>query len=142
AMGNDPNIHTILIFSGGVGRMDAATPIGKLICEVVQQYPDKLFIRTSQMNGSFRDKAFGAPDMVEPITALDGVPFLQGIENSLRAANALIRYTEFQRQREIRKRRDGAAGQTDAGRQAKALELVRATHGQALTESVGKQLLA
>ena len=34
---------------------------------------------------SLRDKAFGAPDPVEPVSDLDGVPFMQGLENTLRA---------------------------------------------------------
>jgi acetyltransferase len=142
AFANDPNIHTILVFSGGVGRMDMATPIGKLTKEMLAKYPDKLFIRSSQMNGSFKDKAFGMPDMVEPATDLDGVPFLQGIENTMRAANALMRYTEFQRKREARKSGDIRGNNGAATQREKALALVRAANGQALTESAGKQLLA
>jgi acetyltransferase len=142
AFANDPNIHTILVFSGGVGRMDMATPIGKLTKEMIAKYPDKLFIRTSQMNGSFKDKAFGMPDMVEPATDLDGVPFLQGIESTMRAANALIRYAEFQRKRQGRQGDRETGRQTDEARRAQALELIRAAHGHALTESAGKQLLA
>ena len=65
---------------------------------------------------------------------------MQGLENTLRAARALVRYAEFQRQRETGKRRD--AGHGDASRRAQALEMVRAAQGQALTESAGKQLLA
>ena len=34
------------------------------------------------MYGVLRDKAFGAPDPVEPVSDLDGVPFMQGIENT------------------------------------------------------------
>jgi acetyltransferase len=68
------------------------------------------------------------------------VPFLQGLENTLRAARALVRYAEFQRQRETRRRRDTGPG--DASRRAQALEIVRAAQGQALTEMAGKQLLA
>jgi acetyltransferase len=140
AMGTDPNIHTILIFSGGATRLDKQSPIGQVIYEAIQQYPDKLFVRTAQMYGAFRDKAFGAPDPVEPVSDLDGVPFLQGIENTLRAARALVWYAEFQHQRQTGKRRD--TGRGDASRRAQALEMVRAAQGQALTESAGKQLLA
>jgi acetyltransferase len=90
--------------------------------------------------GVLRDKAFGAPDPVEPVSDLHGVPFMQGLENTLRAARALMRYTEFQRQRETAQRAD--AGQRDASRRAQASEMVRAAQGQALTESASKQLLA
>ena len=140
AMGTDPNIHTILIASGGTTLLDKQSPMGQAILEAVQRYPDKLFVRTSQMYGALRDKAFGAPDPVEPVSDLDGVPFLQGIENTLRAARALVRYAEFQRQRETRAHRD--AGQGDARRRAQALKMVRTAQAQALTESAGKQLLA
>jgi acetyltransferase len=73
---------------------------------------------------------------------LDGVPFLQGIENTMRAANALMRYTEFQRKREARKSGDIRGNNGAATQREKALALVRAANGQALTESAGKQLLA
>jgi acetate---CoA ligase (ADP-forming) len=140
AMGTDPNIHIILIASGGTTCLDKQSPTGQVIVEAMQKYPEKLFLRTSQMYGVLRDKAFGAPDPVEPVSDLNGVPFLQGLENTLRAASALVRYAEFQRQRETRKRRD--AGRGDASRRTQALEIVHAAHGQALTEVAGKQLLA
>jgi acetyltransferase len=140
AMGADPNIHTIFIASGGTTCLDKQAPMGKVIAETIQKYPEKLFVRTSQMYGVLRDKAFGAPDPVEPVSDLDGVPFLQGLENTLRAASALVRYAEFQRQRETGKR--GDAGHGDTSRRAQALEMVHAAPGPALTESAGKQLLA
>ncbi len=140
AMGTDPNLHTILVFSGGNTRLDKQSPVGQIIHEAVQAYPDTLFVRSSQMYGSVRDKAFGAPDPVELVSDLDGVPFLQGIENTLRAARALMRYAAFHRQRATWKCEEGKPG--DASRRAQALALVRAAPGQALTESAGKQLLA
>jgi len=140
AMGTDPNLHTILVFSGGTTRLDRQSPIGKVIHEALQLYPDKLFVRSSQMYGTVHEKAFGAPDPVDPVSDLDGVPFLQGIENTLRAARALARYAAFQRQRATEGREDARQG--DASRREQALALVRAAQGQALTESAGKQLLA
>jgi acetyltransferase len=140
AMGTDPNLHTILVFSGGTTRLDRQSPIGKVIHEAIQQYPDKLFVRSSQIYGAVHDKAFGAPDPVDPVSDLDGVPFLQGIENTLRAARALVRYAAFQQQRTAGRR--GDAGRGDASRRAQALAMVQAAQGQALTESAGKQLLA
>src|SRR5262249_28854094 len=64
----------------------------------------------------------------------------QGIENTLRAARALVQYAEFQRQRQTGTR--GDEGRGDASRRAQALAMVRAAQGHALTESAGKQLLA
>src|SRR5262249_18899159 len=110
AMATDPNIHTILIASGGTTLLDRQSSMGKVITEVIHKYPEKLFVRTSQMYGVLRDKAFGAPDPVEPVSHLDGVPFLQGIENTLRAARALVRYAAFQRQRQTITRADEGRG--------------------------------
>ncbi len=90
--------------------------------------------------GSLRDKAFGAPDPVEPVSDLDGVPFMQGLENCLRATRALVQYAEFQRQREKGAR--GTSNGGDTARRGQALAIVRAASGQTLTESAGKQLLA
>jgi acyl-CoA synthetase (NDP forming) len=140
AMGTDPNLHTILVFAGGTTRLDKQSPIGQVVHEAIQTYPDKLFVRSSQMYGSVRDKAFGAPDPVEPVSDLDGVPFLQGIENTMRAASALLRYATFQRRRATARR--GDAERENASRGAQALAMVRAAHGHVLTESAGKQLLA
>src|SRR4029077_3357726 len=112
AMGADPNIHTIFIASGGTTSLDKQSPMGKVISETMQKYPEKLFIRTSQMYGVLRDKAFGAPDPVDPVSDLDGVPFMQGLENTLRAARALVRYTEFQHRRETGRRGDAGQGDT------------------------------
>jgi acetate---CoA ligase (ADP-forming) len=140
AMGADPNIHTIFIAAGGTTCLDKQSPMGQVIAETIQKYPEKLFVRTSQTYGVLRDKAFGAPDPVEPVSDLNGVPFMQGLENTLRAARALMRYAAFQRQRSPGNR--GDAGQGDTARHAQALEIVRAAHGQALTESAGKRLLA
>ena len=147
AMGADPNIHTILVFAGGTAKMDAQSPIGKVILNAIKKYPDKVFARTAGMYSSFREKPFGVPDFVEPIAELDGVPFMQGTENSLRAVKHLIWYAEFQRSR--RPTTDGRPpmndrGQSSAvsGRQAQARAIIRAANGRALTESAGKQLLA
>jgi acetyltransferase len=140
AMGTDPNIHTILIASGGTTLLDTQSPLGQVVMETIHKYPDKLFIRSSQMYGVLRDKAFAAPDPISPVSELNGVPFLQGIENTLRAARALVRYAAFQRQRE--KGTQGTVGSGDTSRRAQALEMIRAAQGQALTESAGKQLLA
>jgi acetate---CoA ligase (ADP-forming) len=141
AMGEDPNIHTILVFAGGTARMDAQSPIGRVLLAAIQKYPDKLFVRSSSMYGSFRDKPYLAPDFVEPLSDLDGVPFMQSVENTLRAVAHLIGYADFQRKRAQQTAATGAAA-VDERRQDAAQAIVRAANGQALTESEGKQVLA
>jgi acyl-CoA synthetase (NDP forming) len=141
AMGEDPNIHTILVFAGGTARMDAQSPIGKALMAAIQKYPDKLYVRSSSVYGSFREKPYLAPDLVEPLSDLDGVPFMQGIENTLRAVAHLIWYADFQRGRAQRPVVMGTLC-VDERRRAAAQAIVRAAHGQALSESAGKYVLA
>ncbi len=100
ALGSDPNMHIILHQTGGTGRMDAQGPAGKILLAAMKKYPDKIWLKVGSAAGTFHEKPRGMPDLIEPITELDGVPFLQGTENVLRAAKALINYAEFQRQRD------------------------------------------
>lgn len=138
AMGTDPNIHTIMVFSGGTAKMDAQSPIGKVVLRAVADYPEKVFVRTSQMAGSFREKPFGMPDFKEPVADLDGIPFMQGVENSLRAVHHLNGYAAFQQRR---RQAPPPRSTVDVARQAHARAIIGAARGEALTESAGKQLL-
>lgn len=137
-MGSDPNMHIILHQLGGNTKMDAGTPAGKLAFAAMEKYPDKVWLRGSKMAGSFRDKPLGMPDMADPRHEWQGVPFLQGLDNILRAVKHLIEYAEFQEKRATAQR----VAHVDSERQAKARTLLAAAHGRALTESEGKQVLA
>ena len=140
AMGSDPNMHIILHTLGTNARMDAQGAAGKILLHAMQKYPDKLFLKVSATAGTFRDKPLGQPEPVEPIVALDGIPFLMGYDNSLRAVAALIRYAEFQRRRERKAAAGGA--RSPSPNAAKALEIICAAGGRALTEGEGKQILS
>ena len=137
-MGSDPNMHIILHQLGGNTKMDAGTPAGKLAFAAMERYPDKVWLRGSKMAGSFRDKPLGTPDMTDPRHEWQGVPFLQGLDNILRAVKHLIEYAEFQEKR-VTARQDTSV---DSERQARARKLLNAAHGRALTENEGKQVLA
>jgi hypothetical protein len=55
------NIHTIFIASGGTTCLDKQAPMGQVIAETIQKYPEKLFVRTSRMYGVLRDKPLVPP---------------------------------------------------------------------------------
>jgi acyl-CoA synthetase (NDP forming) len=137
-MGSDPDIHIILHQLGGNTKMDAGSPSGKLVFEAMRKYPDKLWLRSGKMAGTYRDKPPGQPDLIDPRHEWEGVPFLQGLTNVIKAVKHLIDYTEFQQKREAGPVR--FAARTD--RQASARAIVNTARGHALTESEGKQILA
>ena len=140
AMGSDPNMHVILHTLATNSRMDAQSAGGKILLDAMRKYPDKVFLKVSGTAGTFRDKPLGQPDPVEPIVELDGVPFMMGYDNVLRAVAALLRYAEFQRKRA---RQDNLARQHVPGPNVlRARGLVHAAAGAALTESEGKRLLS
>ncbi len=139
AMGSDPNMHVILHTLGTNARMDAQSASGKVLLAAMQKYPDKIFLKVSGTAGTFRDKPLGMPDLVEPITDLDGIPFMMGYDNALRAVAALIRYAEFQRKRG---RRTADGGRQTNAQEARAREMLRTAKGRALTETDGKQILS
>jgi acetyltransferase len=138
-MGTDPNIHIILHNLGGNTRMDAGGPAGKVLLEAIRKYPDKVWLRASKMAGTFRDKPLGQPDLVEPRAELEGVPFLQGLDNILKAVKHLITFAEFQ---EMRAKGSQAAGMASGEAAQKAKALIKAAGGRPLTEMEGKQMLA
>ena len=162
ALGSDPTMPIILhAAAGGNGRMDAAGPAGKVLLAAMAKYPEKVWLRLAIVAGTYRDQPLNLPPLVEPIEQLEGVPFLQGYENGLRAVAALIRYGEFQEgwqgAGETAKRRNGetargtrrsgsrgapvAAGRDDV-RKERALALLRGAGAAGPTEAEGKELLA
>lgn len=140
AMGADPNMHTILHLLGGNTKLDAQSPAGKVLLSTIQKYPEKVWVRMSAYAGTFHEKPPG-PDLIEPITEIEGIPFLQGMGNSLRAVVALIRYAEFQRKRAGQRSHPPTAPALHPQVAGQAREIVQAAHGQALTETAGKQIL-
>ncbi len=140
AMGSDPAMHIILYQLGANARMDAQGPAGKVLRAAMEQYPEKIWVKVMGYAGTFRDKPLNMPDLIEPMADLEGVPFLQSFENSLRAARALIGYAEFQRKRESSV--NSQQSTVNKARQAKAQAIIAKANGRALTETEGKALLA
>ncbi len=138
ALAEDPEIHTIIYGRAFPARMDRADASGKIIWQMPEQYPDKVFLVMSLVAGE--TKASGSATLLpaDPATELDGIPFLQGTENSLKAVAALIRYAEFQRARAGEPRGHAVVG--PLAEQARGL--VRAAGGRPLVEREAKALLA
>lgn len=140
AMGSDPNIEIILWQLGANARIDAQGPGGKVLTAAMKQYPEKIWLKISGYAGTFRDKPLGVPDLIEPLSDLDGVPFLMSFDNGLRAVKALIEYAEFQKKRAEKAQRVQKAERAERAQKAK--EILRAAKGNTLTEAEGKQILA
>jgi acetyltransferase len=138
AMAEDPNIHTVVYGQAYPNKIDLDSPVGRVIRSMPERYPDKVFLVMSLVTGKMHDGSRWGQPPVEPVTHWDGVPFLQGAENSLRAIRALIRYAEFLRERQAEPR--PRAEPSPMAEQAR--ELVRAAGGRPLVEREAKAVLS
>ncbi len=137
AMAEDPNIHTVIYGQAYPSRVDLTTPVGEVLRTMPERYADKNFFIMSLVTGRVQDGRRYDQDPVEPTMKWDGIPFLQGTENSLRAVRSLICYADFQRTRQagVRPR----ATESGVAKQARAL--VAAANGKPLVERAAKELL-
>lgn len=138
ALAEDPAIDTIVYGRAYPAKLDLATPIGEILERAVAAYPDTLFVVMSLVTGELKHAA--SPDVVpqRPVTTLDGIPFLQGTEASLKAIAALMRYAEFQRGR-LATTRPSRAPSAAA---ARARALIAAANGAPMVEREAKRLLS
>nr|MBA2454756.1 acetate--CoA ligase family protein [Chloroflexia bacterium] len=137
-MAEDPNIDTVIYGQAYPVRIDLDTPVGKVVKSMPERYPDKCFFIMSLVTGKVQAGMRNDVEPVEPVMHWDGVPFLQGTENSLRAVRSLIRYAEFQR---TRKTGDGAVRAVSSVAE-QARQMVRAANGKPLVERAAKDILA
>ncbi|MGI8854550.1 MAG: acetate--CoA ligase family protein, partial [Thermomicrobiales bacterium] len=138
AIAEDPNIDIVLYGQAVPERFDLATPVGAVLRMMPERYPDKLFLLMSLVVGRVREGRREGRDPVEPVMHWDGVPFLQGVDNGLRAVRSLIRYAEFQRMRQVGVRAVDAADSVAE----RARALVVAAEGTPLVERAAKEILA
>ena len=138
ALAEDPNIHTIIYGRAFPSRMDRADASGRVIWQMPEQYPDKVFLIMSLVAGETKASPSQTVMPADPATELDGIPFLQGTENSLKAVASLIEYAEFQRARANEPRAHEAI--SPLAEQARAL--VCAADDRPLVEREAKALLA
>jgi len=129
-------------------NLDRQTPVGQILEEAVETYPDVLFLVMSLVSGHFYPGAAADAPPAEPYNHLDGIPFLQGSESSLKAIAALVRYAEWKRERAERKSPPPSPLPTamERGSRSEVAEraraLVMAAGGRALTERESKAVLA
>lgn len=134
------NIHVVLHVRSVPSKLDLQSPVGQALNAAVRDYPDTLFLNVSLVGGSMHEALSPDVPLVEPVGALDGIPFLQGAEPLLKAVAALVRYAEFQHQRATPAEDGPADLPADVAERARAL--VAAAAGRTLAEREGKALLA
>jgi acetyltransferase len=139
SMAEDPNIHTVIYGQAYPNKVDLATPVGSVLKTMPERYPDKVFLIMSLVGGRMQEGRWRNQDPVEPVTHWDGVPFLQGAENGLRAVRSLIQYADFQR---LRQESGPHPTATPSKIASQARELVIAGGGKPLVERAAKEVLA
>lgn len=138
AMAEDPNIHTVIYGQAFPSRVDLATPVGEVLRTMPERYPDKVFFIMALVAGGVADGRRRDQDPVEPVMHWDGIPFLQGAQNGLKAVRSLINYADFQRAWQA----TGAPVSSTSVVAAKAQAMVRQARGRPLVEREAKALLA
>jgi acetate---CoA ligase (ADP-forming) len=137
-MAEDPNIDTVIYGQAFPVQIDLDTPVGRVVKSMPERYPDKCFFIMSLVTGVVKSSMRNDIEPVEPVMHWDGVPFLQGTENSLKAIRSLIRYAEFQRTR-----KSGVTASSEPSSVAEqARAMVRAANGKPLVERSAKEILA
>lgn len=137
AMAEDPNISTVVYGQAYPNLVDLDSPVGRVMKEIPGRYPDKVFLILSLVAGKMQEGFRADEPPVEPTATWDGIPFLQGAENGLRAIRSLNRYADYQRRRATAPA--ARTGESAVAEQARAM--VRAAGGHPLVEREAKALL-
>lgn len=137
AMAEDPNVHTVIYGQAYPNKVDLDAPVGQVIKQMPEKYPDKIFLIMSLVAGKVGEgwRADMAP--VDPVMFWDGIPFLQGADNTLKAVRALNHYADFLRARDA----NGVAVAAPSEHADLARAMVRAASGRPLVEREAKTLL-
>lgn len=138
AMGEDPNIHTVVYGQAYPARVDLATPAGEVIRVTPERFPDKVFLIASLVTGKIQPGGRIDQPPIEPTSEIGGVPFLQGMENSLRAIKSMVSYAEFLREHESSTR----TSKTQSSVAHQAREIIATAGGQPLVERAAKRVLS
>ncbi len=136
-MAEDPSIHTVIYGQAYPTTVDLDSPAGEVMRVSHKKYPDKAFLAIALVPGeiAIQNRRDGGPPN-EPVTDWGGVPFLQGVENGLRAVKHLNDYASY-----IRNRSPNGRLSSESSVAAQAREMVRSANGQPLVERTAKQLL-
>jgi len=145
AMAEDSNVHTIIYGQPVPERFDLATPVGAVLRMMPERYPDKTFLIMSLVAGRLREGRREGRDPVAPVMQWSGIPFLQGVDNGLRAVRSLIQYAEFQQTR--RQSAENPVlippkGHPQSAALLEARARIAAAGGTPLVERAAKEILA
>jgi acetyltransferase len=159
ALATAEGIDVVVHARGWPAALDRESPVGKALERAVAMHPEILFLVMSLSGGKLFASSYPHTPCKDPFSWLDGVPFLQGSDDALRAIASLLRYAEFQRGRSTsppaplsgaeRGSQDatslfGPPAQriTPPETAGRARDRVRAAGGRALTERESKEVLA
>jgi acetyltransferase len=137
-LAEDPNIDIVIYGQAYPATIDLDTPVGAVIETMPERYPDKLFVVLSLVTGKVLSPIRMGKPQTRPVMELGGLPFLQSLENGLRAVRSLSDYAAY-----LRRRADEPRPQNIASSQAdEARTFVRAAASRPLVERDAKRLLA
>ena len=137
-LAEDPNIDIVIYGQAYPATIDLDTPVGGVIETIPERYPDKLFVVLSLVTGKLQSpKRMGQPQS-RPVMQLGGLPFLQSLENGLRAVRSLNDYAAYLRKRDAAPLFRAA----ESAQAAAARALVRSAGGRPLVERDAKRVLA
>jgi acetate---CoA ligase (ADP-forming) len=138
AIAEDPNIDVVIYGQAYPTMLDNDTPVGQVLKSMPERYPDKVFLIMSLVSGKLHDGFRWGEPPGDPVNTWDGIPFLQGADDSLQAVKSLIDYAAFRRHWQegllLRNQKSEIAD--------RAIAIVRAANGEALTERAAKELLS
>lgn len=124
-LASEPELHVIAVSQDSPAAYDVT--VARLTAEVARQ-SDKCFVFFNNFSGPVHPE-------VAAVLRDAGVPYLQGIRESLKATKALIDYHQLRREPNVH-----PAFRPNATRRASALRLLSGTRG-ILTEDSSKQVL-
>ncbi len=139
SMAEDPNVSTVVYGQAYPNKVDLASPVGEVMRVMPEKYPDKVFLIMSLVHGKMHEGYRADMPPKEPTDYWDGIPFLQGTENGLRAIRSLNRYAQFLRDR-AKDSSQASSADTSVAEEARAI--VRSAGGRPLVEREAKKLLA
>jgi acetate---CoA ligase (ADP-forming) len=156
ALATAQGIDVIIHARGWPAFLDRAAPLGKALERAVEMHPEILFLVLSISGGKLSASSYPHTPCKDPFAELDGVPFLQGSDNALRAVASLLRYAEWKTSSTYHgapssprppnplsgAERGSGERVTPAETGERAREMVRAVGGRALTERESKEILA
>lgn len=134
--------YDVVVWGRGFpSALDMRSSVGQALTRAAAAAPEVVFSVMSLAGGHFHTALDPKSTMIEPKADIDGMPFLQGVDNGLKALSALIGYAEFLRVRKPTNRLSGQRGQRSAC-YPEAMRIIREAKDGILTEREGKRLLA